>query len=480
MTISRVPSRSRRGSLLIVAMLLSAIVAIALTSYIQLSRTTLNISNRAFYHNAAMNLAEQGLEEAMYSVNKTVFDSTYNFGDWTLSSGDARREWTGVELSQGATATFRAYVYNFALANPAPKIVVARSRVTLAGVASAPVEKWIQVALRKTSKFANGLVAKQTITFNGQNTLDSWNSDPDNNPATAAIPYDPNPGAGIRRSNTSVASASVAVGSVAVNSADIFGFVATGGAAPSVGSQGKITGNFNAGQGTVDPGRVDTNFTATFDPVTAPPPAYFDLGGSITVNTTLPRATDSPNGTGIYAGYYMYEAVDVNLINAALTISGKVVLKLTNPLDAMNIGGGTGALNIDPGAKFEAYGSGDFKIAGLGIMNGGTTLATANQPINCQFYGTKTVGVQDFKIAGNGVLSAVVYAPNASLDINGNGDVLGSFVANDIDFNGTHSAFHYDESLAKYGVRNPYRISNWRELTTAAERNSTVASVVNW
>src|SRR6188508_15451 len=75
------PFRSERGSLLIVAMLLSAIIAIALTSYLRLTRSSLTISNRALYNNAAMNLAENGLEEAMYSINKKVADNTY---DWTV------------------------------------------------------------------------------------------------------------------------------------------------------------------------------------------------------------------------------------------------------------------------------------------------------------------------------------------------------------------------------------------------------------
>ena len=64
-------NRAERGSLLIVAMLLCAVIGISLASYIQLGRSSLVISNRALYNNAAMNLAENGLEEAMYSVNQT-------------------------------------------------------------------------------------------------------------------------------------------------------------------------------------------------------------------------------------------------------------------------------------------------------------------------------------------------------------------------------------------------------------------------
>ena len=80
-------------------MLMSAIIAISLTSYLQLTRSSLTISNRALYNNAAMNLAENGLEESMYSINQMVADSTYAWPDWTndgsASNSSAWRKWTG-------------------------------------------------------------------------------------------------------------------------------------------------------------------------------------------------------------------------------------------------------------------------------------------------------------------------------------------------------------------------------------------------
>lgn len=476
MKISHRSSDPHRGSLLIVAMLLSAIIAISLTSYIRLSRTALTISNRAFYNNAAVNLAEQGIEEAMYALNQHVANSAYTWPGWTISGSDAYREWTGVTLSQGATASYRVYVYNYSAANAAAKTVISRSRVTLGGVATAPIDKWIKVTCRKTSKFANGLVAKTSITFNGNNaTVDSWNSDPDNNSATAAIQYS----SGVKHDLGSVGSISVSVGAVAVNNADIYGFAATGGALPSVGTQGRI-GPFGTGNGVMDMSRVNTDFTANFDPVTAPSGSYSNYGGAITTTVSLPRAgVDTVMGTGIYAGYYMISADSVNFNNQVLTITNKVILKLTNTITSIDIAGGSGALNIASGAALQVYGAGDMKIAGNGIMNGGTTSGSANQPINCQFYGTKTTGVQDFQIAGNGVLSAVVYAPQGSLKINGNGDVMGSFVANDITVVG-NSLFHYDESLGNFGGNNPFRISSWKELTTAADRSTAEALAINW
>lgn len=466
------PRARSRGSLLIVAMILSAVIGLSLVSYLQLSRTALNVSNRAFYHNAAVNLAEQGVEEAMYSVNQKIANASYTWTGWTISGANCHREWSGVALGQNSTASYRVYVYGYDGVAPT---VVSRARVTLADGGSAPIEKWIEVQLRKTSKFANGLVAKTSVTFNGNNaTVDSWNSDPDLNVATAAIPFS----AAVKNDHGSVGSISVSVGAVAVNNADIWGYVSTGGSAPSVGSTGLI-GPFGTSSGTVDPTHVSTDFTASFDPVTAPSGSYSTYSGSITGSISLPRAgIDTTMGTGDYAGYYMITADSVNFNNATLTITDKVVLKLTNTLTAIDIGGGSGALNISTGAALQVYGSGDFKIAGNGVMNGGSTTATANQPINCQFYGTKTSGVQAIDIKGNGVLSAVIYAPQGTVKINGNGDVCGSIVANDITCVG-NAYFHYDESLANFGGNNPLRISKWKELTSSADR-ATYAGVINW
>lgn len=466
------PRRNRkRGSLLIVAMILAAVIGISLASYIQLGRSSLNISNRALYNNAAMNLAENGLEEAMYSINQYVANSTYNWAGWSNSGGsDAWRTLpaTGTyTFDQGVTGTVRVYIYGYK--GNAPK-VVARSTVTLGGGTSAPIEKWVEIQLRKTSKFANGLVAKQQIRFNGTNaSVDSWNSDPDKNAATAAIPYS----SGVRHDNGSVGSVSVSVDSILVQNADIWGYASTGGALPSVGPNG-VVGPFGTASGTMDMTRVATDFAADFDPVIAPVTSGYSLG-SVSSGISLPRTGDSPAADG----KFYYTASEISFNNQALVIqkraagdpSPEVILKLTNTMDSINIGGGSGELNIETGAKLEIYAPGDIRIAGNGIMNGGITAADANQPANLQIWGTKTTGVQTIDIKGNGVLSAVVYAPQGSVTINGNGDVMGSVVANDITLVG-NAAFHYDESLADFGGANPFRVSVWRELTSAAQRGA--------
>ncbi|MFM1749450.1 MAG: hypothetical protein RLZZ188_3116, partial [Verrucomicrobiota bacterium] len=109
-------SRRTRGALLIVALLICAIIGISITSYIQLGRTSLTVANRALYNNAAMNLAENGLEEAMYAINQDATASTYSWsGDgWTTSGTEAKRKWTGTRFDQNATGEVRVRVENYA------------------------------------------------------------------------------------------------------------------------------------------------------------------------------------------------------------------------------------------------------------------------------------------------------------------------------------------------------------------------------
>ncbi len=476
------PFRNQRGSLLIVAMLMTAIIGVSIVSFLKLSNNGMRMANRALYVGAAMNISENGLEQAVYTLNKTIEDPSYNWSanGWTLSGANAYRKWTGYTFEQNVTGQVQSYVYSYSGASPK---VVSRSVISMPGEGGGTTEKWVEVQLRKTSKFSNGLVAKQSVSFSGNNaSVDSWNSEKnaDGTPRGSPVPYSVSE----RRDNGSVGSISVTTSAISAGNADIWGYASTGGSLPSMGPNGVI-GPFGTASGTMDMSHVSTDFTANFDAVTVP--TTYEHGGSshaitwqgngaaITNTTSLPRGTDAVSADGVYR----IRADSVAFNNKVLTITGKVVLYLTNTADAINIGGGSGELRINAGASLEVYAAGDIKIAGNGIMNGGTTAATANQPASCQFYGTKTSGTQNIQIAGNGVLSAVVYAPQGSIKINGNGDVCGSMVGNDITVVG-NAAFHYDESLADLGGNNPFRISSWKELTTKTERDAVAGLFSGW
>ncbi len=445
-----IPRHRDRGAVLIVALLLAGVVALSLASYLALSKNALKLANRSFYNSAAINLSETGVEEAMWSFNQATsgVPLATAWVDWDRSDGvTAKRTFTNFSMSGNATTAVKVYVDKFNPPTGVQPIIVAQTTVTIPNEARS-LGKTIEVTLRRRSKFAMGMVAKDTITFRGNNaSVDSWNSDPDNNPATAVIPYS----AAVKHDSGSVGSTSVAVGSLAVNNADIWGFASVGTTSSSglsVGSNGTVAA-FGQPQGTIDTTRVATDFTANFDPSSNP-----------TTGTTI-TSVGSTLGVAGTANTYRFNGE----INSSLTVLGDVTLILTAGAtsSAIRLTGGSDSITIPVGSTLTIYTAGEVTIAGNGVLNQNTA------PKAFQLWGTSTSATaQNIAVRGNGFLSGIVYAPNASVTINGNGDVLGSVVANQITLTG-NAAFHYDESLANFGSDNPYGVFKWRELNSAAD-----------
>ncbi len=437
-----------RGAVLIVALLIAALIAVGLASYLNLNLSSARFSKRTFNSYAALNLAETGVEEAVWSFNRTSASVAGAWDRWTTGTSTAAwHTFTGFDFGRNTTGSVKVYVDNHTPGPTTRPKIIAQSAIGSPG--DTPVFRMIEVTLRRRSMFAHGLVARDKVVFSGAVTsVDAWNSDPDNDPATLPIPYDP----ARRTDRGTVASGATVAGSILINQANIWGYVATGGAPPQVGSLGSIRGPTTPLTVRIDPARVATDFNADFPTILAPtdgihlasiPPV---LG---TVGTTTRWRCLSLALTG----------------NATLTILGNVTLILTagSGVDALSVTGNASII-IPEGSKFTVFVEGNVKIAGNGIANANP------QPITFQLWGTNnTPGGQDIQVVGNGALKAALYAPNGNVTVVGNGDVMGSIVARSIRLAG-NAMFHYDEALA-YGEGNePFAIARWRELTTAAER----------
>lgn len=451
------PRRPReRGAVLIVAMLIMAVLALALTSYVSLNLNSARMAQRGFQQAAAFNLAEAGAEEALWSFNQANGGSGTAWNDWTLVSGAARRSFGGFDLGS-ASGRVQVYVDNYAPAGNARPSVVALATVEATGGAS--VTKMIEVTLRRRSRFSAGLMAKETVAFAGNRaSVDSWNSDPDNDPATAAVPYS----AATRQDHGSVASVSVATRSVLVNQADVYGYVYTGGAAPEVGANGSITGRDTPAGVTIDPARVATDFSASFPDAPAP----LDGTPIATIGSTL--------GTPGTATKWRCPSLALSG-KQTLTIYGDVTLILTGGAGTrtLEVTGQAGII-IPDGSSLTIYTEGDVLLAGNGLTNGNT------RPATCQIYGTGTASSsQRIQIAGNGTLRAALYAPNADLTLTGNGDIMGAAVGRTITLTG-NADFHYDESLANLDRDMPFGAEQWREITSGAERATHQGKFAGW
>lgn len=477
--------RSSRGTVLIVSMLLAAIIGISLVSYITLANHSLSQASRSFYSNSAMNIAEIGLERAIACFNQLdngTADAAWPSATWekdataynaTTSPNTpwARTTISVPDIGPGATATIKVYVQHYGGSNTnTPKIV---AKASISQTNAATIDKYIEVTIRKRSLFANGLVAKDDVDWSGHPSAASWNSDPTGT------------GSPIYALNTSAATgtpgaitANVTVGSlrgdIGLSGGEVWGYAKTG-------PTGTITGGSVHGLSTSadDATRRTNDFNATFPTVTTPSPTTLTtVTSTVNASTTLPVAGDPGVTTtlnNVTGTYYFYKFTSGNGISLTgsntLTIAANknVVLILNNHESTTSIStGGSAGIEVSAGATLNIYTNGNVSVAGNGLIN------SNSQPKNCFFWGTRTTDGQTFDISGNGQLKAVVYAPNAEVDLNGGGSsgkMMGSVVAKKIDMNGG-TEFYYDESLANLTTGNPWGISKWKELQSESERTA--------
>jgi hypothetical protein len=442
-----------RGTVLIVAMLFAALLAVALSSYVALNTHSLKMANRSFYAIEAVNMAENAIEEAIWSFNQFNAGVTTAWDGWNISGGGAAtRTFTDMYYGANATGSVNVYIDHYNPAAGVQPTVVAQARVILPG-GGQPVTKVVEVKLKRRTMFAGGLVALKSISFNGNNaSVDSWISDPDHDPATAAVAYS----AGVRRDKGSIGAAS-GTSTISIGNADIWGTAAVGGvstAAISVGSNGTV-GPFGTASGVKNPAYLATDFTTNIEPISNPASGALlsSVGAALGADGTT-TAWRAPSITG------------------NLTVHGNVTLVLTaGPGSAAISLTGNNGITLAPGATLIIYTEGDVALGGNGLLNGSAQTDTF------QLWGTsQSAFAQNIQIAGNGALKGVIYAPNGNVTISGNGDVMGAVVGKTITVAG-NAAFHYDESLANWGATTPFGVTRWRELVLPADRATYAAQL---
>jgi hypothetical protein len=463
--------RSQRGSVMIVALIFAAILAIALTSYVKLSSGALRFANRSFYSNGAMNFVDLGLEQTLWSLNNT---------DWTRFSNPSAGVYQGT--FPGATSTFalsggvRGQVKVWVDTNNVVGTVVtphavAKATITLAD--GTTLVKMAEAYLQQRTFNSQPMVARTGISFTGNVFVDSWDSHSDTTTRADDVAYS----TGVHHAEAGIASASVAVASESLQNADIYGRAYVGtrdNSGISVGSGGRLAGSFSAGTG-IDFTRVTANFTASF-PDIPPPTGNINSRGVINTATTLPDPVHDLTTVKDGKTYYIYSVPSISITggNDLIISAGyNVILNVTQATGTSVQVGGSAGITITPTATLKMYTPGTVAIAGNGVLNGAS--GTPNNPVDFQLFGTRSAadaainGMQQIDIKGNGYLAAVVNAPNANVFVNGNGDTYGAIFANRIELVGGGN-FHADESLARIHDTGLWGLTKWRELSSSADR----------
>jgi hypothetical protein len=481
--------KSNRGSVLIVALIFSAILAISLTSYLKLSLNAANLAHRSFYLNAAQNLVDTGMEKALWSLNHEValtpnHWSTGGFSAHpTIANSYCGTFPTSGEYTFAGNVTGRVKVwvgdYN---ATEERWHLVSEATITLAN--GSTIKKIAEAYTQQLSYSGGGMVTRNGIKFNGNVVVDSWISRPT---ATQDIKYsndDSNPSTFTARSFATIATPKT----VALQNADVFGYASIGTRNLTVtplgldcGPNGRLRGvplntvdDFrDITSPGIDASRVTCDFTASFPDVMVPQ----------NTGTSIPAITGSytaPTGTHTY--YLSGITLNGNGADLVIPVDADITLFVYGNVTLG--GGGKIIVNADTDqtqqTRLTMYVDGNVTITGNGgIVNGTETVGAVkgipNNPDRFTLLGLRTeaqglaIGMHDWKVQGTSHLSAVIYAPNANVEVNGTGDTFGSVVGNYVDMKGSGN-FHQDESLKKKRTSGYWMLSKWRELTTAAER----------
>jgi len=93
--------KSERGAAMLAALCLAMVFALCLSSYIALCYTSLRMSTRNLMSSHSIELAEAGLEQALYAVN----NNDWNPALWTTAAGNATGTLTGFTFENGATGS---------------------------------------------------------------------------------------------------------------------------------------------------------------------------------------------------------------------------------------------------------------------------------------------------------------------------------------------------------------------------------------
>lgn len=420
--------KNNRGAGLIAVLLAVTVIGSITGLYLRTASSEYKMSARSMMMQSSMNVAEAGAEEAIWAIHKCGDDET----EW------ANQGWTKVDTDiyyMSTQKTIHYKTFNTAiLADMSGTVptIYAGGKTSKGGNESS---KQIRIDLATRTPFANGLTAKNGVTLIGNKIeVDSYNSNDG-----AYDPSNPN-------DKGSVASVSVAVDSVSINHADIYGYVATGGADPVVGNNGSIKGKDTPNNVKVDQSRISRDFYSEFEDVEIPDSSTW--GTSYTGNTI-----------GTAGATTELRLSEIKMTGSStLNISGDVVLHIT---DDFTMGGNT-EININPDSTLTVYIEGDVDLSGGPVVN------QDGLPAGLQIQSNGS----SVKLSGHASFYGVIYAPKADFEMKGGGSVgsvYGAVVANTISINGNY-AFHYDEALEDLSNDESFRLSYWRELESASEQ----------
>lgn len=400
------------GSVLLATMIFVLAIAAYMIYYLQMIQNSNQTVARAQRWNAALPIAEAGIEEGMANINSVAITTVAGASDFSIPP----RNLNGGTYSVSGVAS--------GVTNIITSIGSVRAPIT-----GDLITRTVRVTAQRQALFSKGMISMTFIDMNGNSVAsDSWNSH-DNSKSNQGH-YT----SGYSGSNGDVAAVN---GIVNIGNHTIKGDLYLG---PNSSLQrGDVTGT------------VYTDWNIPFPPVIMP---TNDASSNAITWVAAPGTNTHTFTTNNNNGYFYIDD------NGSITVetNTKVTLyvrKTSYVPTGINIKGGT----TNAGTIIMYQESGTLDMSGNGI--GG---AVNNRPENFVYFGMP--GVTAIIFSGNNSFVGVVYAPNAAMTLNGGGNsdgFIGSLIVKSVTMNGNNYNFHYDESLMGY-YYGYYVVGSWEEL----------------
>jgi len=161
---------NERGAAMLAALCLAMVFALCLSSYIALCYGSLKMSTRNLMGSHCIELAETGLEQALYSQNNWNWSAPWNVN---AVSGTASLTLPAFSFENGATGQVNvSVVENIPKANWAQ--ITSSGTMTLSD--GTTVTRTLQCVCQPLATFVNAAAATRgKVKFAGGGTLDSYN-----------------------------------------------------------------------------------------------------------------------------------------------------------------------------------------------------------------------------------------------------------------------------------------------------------------
>jgi hypothetical protein len=323
------------------------------------------------------------------------------------------------------------------------KLSLQTDRLTGQPLARPQVSRRIEVIARPMSPFTAAVVARGNISFTDAGiVVDSYDSRDPNKSTNGQWDVSK------RQQHGDVATDGTLI---SAGGAQIYGSVST--------NNGTATGVANV------TGEIRNDFYQ--DLISVNPPTWTtgiaQNPNQITDTTTITSSTTKGGAR------YKLSSIKIDG-NKVLTIAGDPS-GATSYVDIWVTGdftvNGNGMVYLDKNVIATFYVAGNTSVSGNGIINGNGD--TDDRPGHVVFYEIKPPAgtSQSIQLAGNANIEAAVYAPDATVTINGGGSsgtFSGSVVGNTVTMTGITNV-HYDEALGNSGTIMDYKIASWFEDT---------------